>query len=68
MLQFLAIGLLVLGIVGLFSSFVFDLIYDLLLIYMLYLAWTTFNWCMALTFFLFCTIQTVQAVIIMIGL
>jgi hypothetical protein len=68
MLQALAIGLLIIGIIGLLTSLVFELLYDLLLIYMLYIGWTTFNWCITLTFFLFCTMQTIQSIIVMVGM
>jgi hypothetical protein len=68
MLKILALGLLIIGVIGIMNKLVFEFLYDLLLIYMLWMSWTVFNWCMTLAFFLFSTIQTVQALIVFIGM
>ncbi len=68
MLQILAIGMLVIGVIGITCGQVFQFFFNLLLIYVLYMGWTTFNWCMVMAFFMFSTIQTVQSIIIFIGM
>jgi len=68
MLQILAVGLFVIGIIGLACSQVFPFFFNFLLIYMLYMGWTTFNWCMVMAFFMFSTLQTVQSIIVFVGM
>jgi hypothetical protein len=68
MLQILAVGTLIIGVLGVLCGDVFQLIYGLLLIYVLYMAWTTFNWCMTLMFFMFCTVRTLTSLITFVGL
>jgi hypothetical protein len=67
-LQVLAAALLLTSAIGLACSQIMQFIFAFLLIYFLYIGWTTFNWCMVLGFFMFCTMQSIQSIILFVGM
>lgn len=67
-LQILAAGLVVISILCILAGNIFGIFMYLLLIYMLFMSWSQFNWCFALVFFLFSVTDFIQNVIVLIGM
>lgn len=67
-LQGLAAGLLLISILSIMAENIFGLLMYLLLIYLLFMSWTQFNWCLTLVFFLFCVTDFIQSTILLIGM
>ena len=67
-LQALAAGLLIICVLSILAGNFFGMLMYLLLIYLLYMGWTQFNWCITLVFFLFCITDFIQTTILLIGM
>ena len=68
LLQMLCASLVVIGTFAILAGDIFGLINYLIYAYILYMAWTTFNWCILLLLFLFLFMQAIQVIIIFAGL
>jgi hypothetical protein len=67
-LQILAGGLLLLIVLSIIAKSFYGIFMYLLLIYILYMSWSQFNWCLTLLFFLFCVTDFIQSTIMLIGM
>lgn len=70
-LQGLAIGLLPVSILALASGnsdFIFQFFMSLFLVFFLFLAWRTFNWCIVLMYMIYSLVFLMQAAISLAGL
>ncbi len=67
-LQGLGAGLLIISILAIVARDIMNVFMYLLLLYMLYMSWSQFNWCFALVFFLFSVTDFIQITILLIGM